>query len=216
MVLAWAILMPVGALFARYWKLTPRQNWPESLDNKTWWRVHQWCQNGGFWLMVIGMVLAWNQGTRHNLVAQWHHWLGWSIVGTATLQVVSGMFRGSRGGPGEVDARGDHYDMSARRRRFEIWHKTAGWLVLAISIVVIVLGLVAADAPRWMPGVLTVWWITLAALASLWQRQGRCIDTYEAIWGDDENHPGNRIKPIGYGVRRAREQLKRRPPTSSL
>lgn len=215
MVLAWAILMPIGALFARYWKLTPRQKWPESLDNKTWWRVHQGCQNAGFWLMVVGVVLAWNQGSHTGVVAQWHHWLGWGIVGIAALQVASGMFRGSRGGPGEADPHGDHYDMSARRRRFERWHKSAGWIVLAFSIVVIALGLVTADAPRWMPGTLAVWWLTLAALAWYWQKQGRCIDTYEAIWGEDRAHPGNRLKPIGFGVRRVREQPKRRPPTST-
>ena len=34
------------------------------------------------------------------------------------------------------------------------------------------------------------------------QRQGRCIDTYQAIWGPDPRHPGNRLKPVGWGVRR--------------
>jgi hypothetical protein len=32
------------------------------------------------------------------------------------------------------------------------------------------------------------------------QRAGRCIDTYQAIWGLDPDLPGNRRRPIGFGI----------------
>jgi hypothetical protein len=44
----------------------------------------------------------------------------------------------------------------------------------------------------------------LGAAFARWQRAGRCIDTYQAIWGPDPAHPGNRRPPVGWGVRRPR------------
>jgi hypothetical protein len=85
---------------------------------------------------------------------------------------------------------------------FERLHKTIGWLALVASIAVVALGLVLADAPRWMPLALSLLWLALAGAFAVLQRRGRCIDTYQAIWGPGSMHPGNRIPPIGWGVRR--------------
>ena len=41
MVLAWVVLMPVGFLVARFYKITPRQDWPRWLDNPFWFRNHR-------------------------------------------------------------------------------------------------------------------------------------------------------------------------------
>ncbi|MEN9629798.1 MAG: hypothetical protein RJA10_3026, partial [Pseudomonadota bacterium] len=70
------------------------------------------------------------------------------------------------------------------------------------AIGVIGLGLQVADAPRWMVLALAGWWLLLAVVACRLQQQGRCIDTYQAIWGPDPRHPGNHLKPVGWGVRR--------------
>jgi hypothetical protein len=40
MVLSWSFLLPLGMLAARYFKVTPKQDWPRMLDNKLWWRTH--------------------------------------------------------------------------------------------------------------------------------------------------------------------------------
>ncbi|MGA7199891.1 hypothetical protein [Roseiarcus sp.] len=53
-----------------------------------------------------------------------------------------------------------------------------------------------------MPLVLALWWMTLLGAAITLQRAGRCLDTYQAIWGPDPSLPGNRRKPIGWGVSR--------------
>lgn len=71
-----------------------------------------------------------------------------------------------------------------------------------VSAITIVLGLTVADAPRWMVLMLVTWWMGLAVAFVRWQRQGRCIDTYQAIWGPDPLHPGNDRAPIGWGVSR--------------
>jgi Eukaryotic cytochrome b561 len=202
MVAAWGVLLPVGALAARYFKVLPRQRWPQRLDHKGWWTVHQLTQWSGIALMLVGLALAWGQGSGAHPLAALHAWAGWAVAAVGGLQFIGCATRGSKGGPSEASLRGDHYDMSLRRRAFERLHKTLGWLSLLAAMGVISLGLVVADAPRWMPLALAAWWLLLAAAALRWQRQGRCIDTYQAIWGPDPAHPGNRLPPIGWGVRR--------------
>lgn len=206
MVLAWGLLVPLGALSARYFKVLPRQRWPQQLDSQPWWRAHRWLQWGGVLAMSAGVALAWWQAPASRAsgagAATWHATLGWSVVGLAWLQVAAGLARGSKGGPTDRQLRGDHYDMTPRRVHFEHVHKALGWGLLPLAGAVIALGLQAADAPRWMAVLLAAWWALLAALAWRWQRQGRCIDTYQAIWGPDPRHPGNRRPPIGWGVRR--------------
>ena len=32
----WAVLLPLGALLARYFKVMPGQRWPDVLDNPRW------------------------------------------------------------------------------------------------------------------------------------------------------------------------------------
>lgn len=205
MVLAWGVLLPLGALAARYFKIVPGQDWPRVLDNKTWWHAHRGFQYLGVGLMVVGTWLAWGHGGQDDLatpIALWHSWMGWALLLAAGLQLVSAWTRGSKGGPTAPTLRGDHYDMTPHRLWFERIHKGLGWTSIAIAWITIVLGLVAADAPRWMPGLLLAWWLALGVLAARWQRQGRCIDTYQAIWGPDPSHPGNLIPAQGWGAHR--------------
>jgi hypothetical protein len=202
MVLAWGVLLPLGGLLARYFKVTARQRWPQELDNKGWWRGHLALQWSGMALMGVGLLLAWGNSSGASAVARWHAWAGWGVATLGGLQLLSGLLRGSKGGPTDTSMRGDHYDMSAHRRRFEWLHKSMGWLAVLGSIAVICMGLLAADAPRWMMLSLWAWWLGLFAVGWHLQQSGRCVDTYQAIWGPDPAHPGNRLRPIGWGIRR--------------
>ena len=209
MVVAWGVLLPLGVLVARFFKVTPRQEWPAELDNKFWWHTHRLLQYGGVLVMSLGVALAWREGRGASPGAQWHGWLGWLVFALGWLQVLGGYWRGSKGGPRDErtgalrpvhERRGDHYDMSFRRVAFERVHKTVGYAAMFAGAVVLVLGLIVADAPRWMAVILALWWAALTALFVRLQRQGRCLDTYQAIWGPDPEHPGNRRRPIGWGV----------------
>ena len=202
MVIGWGVVLPLGALVARYFKITPGQRWPQELDNKLWWYSHRTLQWAGVGAMTVGVWLAWGQGQRASTAAAAHAWAGWALVALGWLQIAVGTARGSKGGPTDHELRGDHYDMSPHRLRFERIHKGLGWLTVLSAMAVIAFGLLVADAPRWMPLVLLAWWSALALLALRWQGQGRCIDTYQAIWGPDPVHPGNRQRPTGWGVRR--------------
>jgi hypothetical protein len=210
MVLAWAILLPLGVLAARYFKVTRHQDWPNVVDNRAWWDAHRFLQYSGAALMLVGVYLAWNNSTGSSIAADVHSYLGWGVISLGIVQILSAWFRGSKGGPTEPQMRGDHYDMTTHRLWFERIHKTCGWLAIAAAVITIGLGLWVADAPRWMPLVLCVWWVILSLFAVRLERAGRCIDTYQAIWGPDLKHPGNQRPHVGWGMLRlgqAREKL---------
>lgn len=211
MVVAWAFAAPLAVLLARYFKIMPRQRWPQELDDKTWWHGHRTLNYVALALSVVAVGLVWGQINYTGMLRDAHAFLGWSLLALAMMQLAGGHLRGSKGGPtaprlgadGQVlDLHGDHYDMSRRRIVFERIHKSLGYLALLLTVPVVWLGLWTADAPRWMAVVLAAWWIVIAVLFAYWQRRGRCIDTYQAIWGADPDLPGNRIAPIGWGVRR--------------
>ncbi len=202
MVLSWAVLLPLGALTARYFKVMPKQDWPRELDNRAWWHAHRLLQYGGMVLMMVGVWLAWNEGSQSSAAAVWHSYLGWSVIVLGVSQIVAAWARGSKGGPTDVQLRGDHYDMTQHRLWFEAIHKTGGWLAIALAVVTICFGLWSADAPRWMVLVLTSWWVLLLTYSIRLQRKQRCIDTYQAIWGPSLAHPGNQRSKIGWGARR--------------
>lgn len=203
MVVAWGALMPVGAMAARFLKVTPAQDWPLELDNRTWWRLHLALQYMGVAMMIAAAALV---ATGAFGARPWtlHAALGWAALALGLVQVVGGWLRGSKGGlaPGSsVPARGDHYDMTPRRIVFERVHKSVGWVAIGVAAAAIAAGLVLADAPRWMSIAIGVWWVLLGTAFTALQRAGRCVDTYQAIWGPSIEHPGNRRQPIGIGVR---------------
>jgi len=205
MVLAWGVLLPMGALVARFFKITPSQPWPRVVDSRAWWNLHRTLQYGGIGLMSVGAVLAWDHAAGATALARWHAVAGWVLCGAGWAQLVGAWARGSKGGPTEPELRGDHYDMTRWRRTFERLHKGLGWAAVAASAGVIVSGLVVADAPRWMLVALAAWWLAFTAAFVVLQARGRCVDTYQAIWGPSPRHPGNALRPIGWGVHRPLE-----------
>lgn len=202
MVMAWGVLLPLGALAARYFKVMPKQDWPNEVDNRTWWHLHRAFQYSGVVIMLIGVVLVWGKGSQSSNVAALHVYFGWGVVSLGLLQVFAAWMRGSKGGPTDIQLRGDHYDMTQHRLWFEAIHKAGGWLAIALAVATICFGLCAADAPRWMVLALASWWVLLVIYGFRLQRNQRCIDTYQAIWGPSLAHPGNQRSKIGWGTRR--------------
>ena len=202
MVLCWGVLLPLGVLIARFFKVIPLQKWPERLDSKVWWKVHLHGQSAALVLALVGVALIWSTASGTTQLARLHGYMGWAVMALGVIQAVAGFARGSKGGPLEPIIRGDHYDMTRRRNTFERLHKSLGYAALLLAVVTVFMGLLVADAPRWMLLAIGMWWLGLAVVFAGLQIQGRCMDTYQAIWGPDAAHPGNRIAPIGWGVRR--------------
>lgn len=203
MVLAWAVLAPLAVVIARFFKITPGQDWPRRLDNPFWWRSHWIGQVIVLILSILGFLLVLPMNLAELSL---HAVLGYLMLTALIAQVLLGLFRGSKGGPTapakDGSLRGDHYDMTPWRRMFEALHKTLGYGLLGLGAMTILLGLWKANAPMWMWLALVVWWAGLIALFLRLQRNGLAVDTYQAIWGDDLDHPGNRRPAPGWGVRR--------------
>ncbi|MEM7376485.1 MAG: cytochrome b561 domain-containing protein [Pseudomonadota bacterium] len=204
MVLVWAVLVPLAIGLARFAKVLPSQRWPDELDNQLWWRCHWILHSCAFALAALAFYLVGYSGAWSG--AGWHVWLGRAVLMGMAIQVLSGVLRGTKGGP--TDPRrdgsliGDHYSMTPRRRAFEWCHKALGYTLLGVSAIAVLTGLWRANAPHWMwLGVLSWWTVLGAAFLSL-QRRGLAVDTYQAIWGPDPEHPGNRLAPGGWGARR--------------
>ena len=153
------------------------------------WR--RYCAGVGYW-----RGYSWGQAAGATVLARWHAGLGLAVLVLGLAQVVGGLLRGSKGGPSAATLRGDHYDMTARRLWFERIHKSAGYTALTLALVTLLLGLVVADAPRWMCVVLGFWWLALVLAFAVLQARQRGITTYQAIWGPSLAHPGNRPDKI--------------------
>lgn len=202
MVLAWAALVPFGILAARYFKVTPRQNWPLVLDNPAWWHVHRRTQIAAAGIMALSLGLALWQGTG---AAPFHRIAGFATLALAAVQIVSALLRGTKGGPTALapdgSLRGDHYDMTARRIWFERVHKYGGLLALAFSVPTILTGLWTLNAPHWMWIVLAFWWLAGIALIVILENRVGAQNTYQAIWGPDPTLPGAKQRPVGFRIR---------------
>jgi Eukaryotic cytochrome b561 len=186
MVLAWSVMIPLGVLVARFYKVTPLQDFPAQLDNPFWWHAHRVLQYSGVVLALIAVVFIWQMNIRLN-ATNWHALFGYVLLVLGLLQIIGAHLRGTKGGPTDVakglPLHGDHYDMTRRRRIFEWLHKRMGYAALALTVLATALGLALADAPRWMALVISLWWLLLVGVFLWLQKRGRAVDTYAAIWG---------------------------------
>ena len=206
MILAWGLLAPLAVLVARYFKILPWQNWPHKLDSMVWWRSHWIGQSVVLLLSFTGLAIIFDRGSESGGWVVAHHWLGSAVLLLVVAQVLLGIFRGSKGGPtapaADGSLAGDHYDMTKWRLMFEWLHKTLGYAALTIAVAAILTGLWIVNAPRWMWLAIIAWWIALGAFSLFCQMKGWAYDTYQAIWGDDPDLPGNKRDPPGWGMNR--------------
>lgn len=209
MVVAWAVLAPLAIIIARFFKILPKQNWPVELDTTFWWRSHWMGQVAVVILSIIGFSLVLPSNFAQMSL---HNWLGYGVLFCVLLQVLLGIFRGSKGGPTapapDGSLRGHHYDMTPWRLMFETAHKALGYFVVLLAAMTILAGLWKANAPVWMWLSLAIWWPLVICAFVVMQRRGMAIDTYQAIWGSDPSHPGNRLPHPGWGVRRPGDDWK--------
>lgn len=199
MVIAWSIILPIGVIWARFFKLAPGQQWPQQLDNKIWWYGHLVLQHIGIFLMIPAIWLIWDRELLSHQ-SGYHAYMGWTIVAFALLQMVGGFLRGSKGGPGEELERGAHFDMTRQRVMFEHIHKRLGYVALLLAAATTFTGLWQANAPRFMWLGLGGWWMLMIGAFFYFQKTREVLDTYQAIWGPDPSLPGNQRKPIGFFV----------------
>jgi hypothetical protein len=189
MILAWGAMLPLGGILARYFKVTPAQDFPAVTDNPFWWIMHRLLQYGGVAIAAVGLslILAETHGRFDTL----HGRLGLAVMVLVGVQIASPLMRGSKGGPTGTGARpddprtwrGDHYDMTPRRRVFEAWHKPVGWSLFVLAAVTILLGASLAGAPVWLFCFLGLVQGTLVLAVLDCGLRRRWVDTHAALWG---------------------------------
>ena len=133
MVLAMGILLPGGVLVARFTKLREPTTGPGAF----WFLYHQVLQYSGLVVMLLGFGMAVyfqeRDGNAHFRCM--HCMLGLGVVISAVMQPVNAWMRPSK--------------ESKWRSLWEKLHKGSGWLVLLASVLTILFGLYAINAPNY-------------------------------------------------------------------
>ena len=193
MALAWLVLLPAGALIARFYKVRPAPGRSHRLDDQFWWNTHRVLQTLG---AALAALAAWWAYVARGRVMDWpvlHVQLGAAALALCAAQILVPLFRGTKGGPTDEFAdpadpltwRGDHYDMTLRRRLFERWHKNGGYVAMGLGVAASWTGIDLVGLEEdWQWGVA----VCVGVFAVLFTRlslQRRRVDTWLAIRGPE-------------------------------
>ncbi len=200
----WFVLVPAALLIIRFGKPQPSAfgipRGTTRFDTKLlWWTLHYSLLYSALALAIAAALLAiyLSGGFSGTL----HAWFGGGTILLGMLQIVSAWFRGSHGGKQGTESdpedpstwRGDHFDMTARRRWFEAYHKTAGYLTVAAAVGALATGL----SQLWITGIAIAFILVVIIgllLATVLQAFGFNIDTYQSVYGNHPEHPFNKAR----------------------
>ena len=204
MTAVWLVLVPVGVFVLRFFKAKPTLNGIKKGTSSfapklICWTVHFMVLYPAIALSLVGMTVA--LVVSGGLSGSLHAIFGIATIFLGCLQVISAWFRGTHGGERGVDSvpndpstwRGDHYDMTARRRWFESYHKTAGYFTLALALSATASGLMQF----WMPVIGVALGLTLIVvliLSVFLEGKGYRQDTYRSVYGNHPDHPYNKAR----------------------
>jgi len=126
MFISWGIILPFGALWARYTRHLPHQ---------LWFKVHRILQYGGFLISLVGIILAYVMlGTTYHFRMVTHAVIGTVILGLSVFQVLMAFFR-----PHIVPDK----EKSRNRKLFEVVHPWNGRVLVVLAVVQIYFGIFA-------------------------------------------------------------------------
>ena len=201
MVTIWLVLVPICIVTIRFGKPKPTFNGIRekvSIKNIVWWwfNVHKYGLFLAAGLSLVGLAVAMiaSKGFSGSL----HSIFGITTIILGCLQVVSGWLRGKHGGRNYYTAvpddpstwRGDHYDMTPRRRKFEAYHKTAGYFAGFFAVGAVASGLMQYPMPGLL-GFILVAALVIFVLCVVLEYKGLRYDGYRAAHGYNPEHPYN-------------------------
>jgi hypothetical protein len=201
MVSIWFILVPICIISIRFGKPKPKLHGiteAVKLTNPVWWwfSVHKYglYLAVGLSLAALGVAMVVSSGFSGSV----HSIFGITTVILGCLQVISGWLRGKHGGryyytadPNDPDTwRGDHYDMTPRRQKFEAYHKTAGYFAGFFAVGAVASGLMQFPMPV-LTGVILFAGLFILGLCIVLEYKGLRYDGYRAAHGNDPDHPYN-------------------------
>jgi hypothetical protein len=86
---------------------------------------------------------------------------------------------------------GDHFDMTPRRRKFEAYHKTAGYFAAFCAVGAVASGLIPMPV---LTGVILITALVVLVLCIVLEHNGLRYDGYRAAFGNNPDHPHNRAR----------------------
>ncbi|RWB35836.1 MAG: hypothetical protein EOS50_01380 [Mesorhizobium sp.] len=200
----WIVLVPAVVALTRFGKPPPSavgipKGSPKFGRKLYWFTLHRVCL---FVLTVISVVAGLMAVTASNgFSGTLHAVFGIGTLVLGALQVVGARWRGTHGGrdpeqgtPNRpVFTRGDHYDMTLRRRWFEACHKTVGYFALVCAIGAVATGL----SQYWIFGIAIALGFVVACwlvIAIVLEAKGFRHDTYLSNFGTGAHHPFNKAR----------------------
>lgn len=206
MVFIWFVLVPIGVLVIRFGKPKPTEKGIQtqiSITNPKWWwfSVHKYGLYVAVGLAILGGIVAYT--VSGGFSGSLHAYFGTATIVFGVLQVVTSWFRGRHGGkyyytatPGKPETYwGDHYNFTTRRRLFEAYHKTAGYVACLFAVGAVASGLMQFPLPGLAIGVFGL----IAVFVVAWmvcQYKGLQYDGYRAVHGYGLEHPYNKEREL--------------------
>lgn len=127
MMVSWGFLLPSGTLLAKFYKHRP---------DGLWFKLHRGIQMVGLLLALIGWIIAlinFNVFKDYGFRNYQHGICGMVVMILGLIQPLNALIR--------PHAPSDPEDeKSAKRRLWEIWHKSSGWMAVGLAVPTIVLG----------------------------------------------------------------------------
>jgi hypothetical protein len=204
MVGIWFVLVPICIITIRFGKPKPTLNGIRikvSIWNAPWWwfSIHKYGLILAISLALAGAIVA--VAVSGGFSGSLHSIFGIATVTLGCLQIMGGWLRGTHGGRNYYTAdpndpttwRGDHYDMTRRRRIFEAYHKTAGYFVYFFAAGAVATGLMQypiAGLGEFVIAVVLVAFVLSIAL----EYKGLRYDGYRAAHGYNPEHPFNKAR----------------------
>jgi hypothetical protein len=202
MVSIWLVLVPACILTIRFGKPKPTLNGIRekvSITNLVWWwfSVHKYGLYIAVGLSLAGVAVALT--VSRGFSGSVHSIFGITTVILGCLQVVSGWLRGIHGGrnyytadPNNPDTWfGDHYNMTPRRRKFEAYHKNAGYFAGFCAVGAVASGLMQYPMPT-LATVIVIAALIVFVLSVVLEYKGFRYDGYRAAHGYNMEHPFNK------------------------
>lgn len=204
MFVIWMILVPLSIISIRYCKPRPTPHGIRQkvkLANVAWWwfYVHKYILYFAIGLLLVGAVAA--VVVSRGFSGSVHSLFGIMAVVLACLQIASSWLRGTHGGryyytadPNDPTTwRGDHFNMTPRRRMFEAFHKNVGYFACFFAVGAVASGLMQFPMPA-LTIVMLATALVIIVLCLVLEHQGRKYDTYRSVFGNDPDHPYNKAR----------------------
>ena len=202
MVSIWFVLVPICILVIRFGKPKPTLNGIRekvSIWHAAWWwfSVHKYGLIFSIGLALAGAIVA--VTVSGGFSGSLHSIFGIATVALGCLQIMGGWLRGIHGGKNYYTADpndpktwfGDHYNMTPRRRKFEAYHKTAGYFVYFFAAGAVASGLIQYPIPGLAEFIIAMVLIAFV-LSVILEYKGFRYDGYRAAHGYSLEHPFNK------------------------